>query len=176
MSARRAHTVRPATKRRKTTQRGTRRTQTGHQLKLVRDMTEAELSARRRTGRKVLSEALTTVPDAYLDCYTPAIGHAWYDLVPLHPIRWRMARTSSQAKFAEETLQCERCTTQKTLRYRITRYGLERDGQPAMMYPEDYKRPGCPRGVRPSDLIMQEKFNRVVKNYHGAKGQKVAKR
>jgi hypothetical protein len=122
-------------------------------------------------ARKTLAKALTTLPMKYLECRDPGIRHPWSIVNDMHVAEVWQERGRKIMHVARDSI-CSRCGTLKTEMFIVGNNGLEKIGN-YYTYPEDYKIPGVPRGVKPSTVLWQEQYRRAMeKAAHAAKGER----
>lgn len=120
------------------------------------------MTSEQKRAKRELAAALRAVPDHYLDCYDPSIGHAWMKDANFEPHDVQQVGRR-KLQFLKRVTTCARCGTTKTLVFVEIRAGIiERIGRPHVVRPDDYKLPGVPRGVKPSIVVQQEAYRREM--------------
>lgn len=114
----------------------------------------------RDDARAVLAAALRDKSDAQLLCRDPGVRHPWEVVVDFHVIEMQQERGRTVTAIGRDLI-CGRCDTVKREHFIVGRYGLEKIGT-WYDYPESYRIPGVPRGVKPSEIVHQENYRRAM--------------
>ena len=102
------------------------------------------------------------LPDDYLDCRDPGLGHDWTRLNDFHTVDTWMASSNLVTDIRREFL-CRRCECVKTEHFYMTKAEGLFKYRNSYAYPEGYLLPGIPRGVTPSRIIHQEQYARTMR-------------
>lgn len=105
--------------------------------------------------KKILREAMTSVPDDFLVCRD--LKHAWEVTEDFHEV----TDNRDTHAFIGREVSCIRCDTVRSERYQLTKDGLVRSGT-SYLYPEGYKLEDLPRGIKPVSIVREELWRRVV--------------
>jgi hypothetical protein len=115
------------------------------------------------TQERFLAKSLANLPDEFLICRDPSIGHDWKETEGLHVAP--QTTVGRAVTCIRRSAECARCTTTKIERFVLMKsQGVERLEKTGtdVRYPEGYQLPGVPRGVKPAGIVRAEQYRRVL--------------